>query len=150
VSELRRALAAMLPEYMVPTAFVFLDDLPQLPNGKVDRRRLPAPGRDRPALDEPYVVPGTPFEREVARIWSETLDVEPVGIHDHFLDLGGHSLLAGQVLTRIVEAFRIELTMPALATSPTVAELAALIVERCAAGADPSRLEGFLGRDDAR
>ena len=148
VSELRRALAGSLPDYMVPTAFVFLDDLPQLPNGKVNRRGLPAPDRARPALDTPYAAPRTPFEQQLARLWSEALEVEPVGIHDHFLDLGGHSLLAGHVLARIVERFEIELTMQDVAAAPTVAELAAVLVVRRAAGADPDALAGLLTRPD--
>ena len=145
VSDLRRALASSLPEYMVPTAFVFLDDLPQLSNGKIDRRGLPAPSRARPALHAAYAPPRTPFEERLVHIWSEALAVEPVGIHDHFLDLGGHSLLAGQVLVRIAQVFGVELTAQDVAAAPTVAELATAIVERSAAIAAPGDVAAFLG-----
>jgi len=82
VSELRRALAQTLPDYMVPSAFVFLDTLPLLPSGKVDRRSLPEPNQARPALNAPYVAPRTPTESDLARIWAEVLELEQVGVHD--------------------------------------------------------------------
>ncbi len=145
VSDLRRGLSRSLPDYMVPTAIVFLDDLPQLSNGKIDRRALPEPGRARPALDAAYAAPRTPFEERLVHIWSEALDVEPVGIHDDFLDLGGHSLVAGQVLVRIAEVFGVELTVQDVAAAPTVAELARAIVERSAAIAAPTDVAAFLG-----
>ena len=74
---------------MIPSDFVFLESLPVTPNGKVDRRALPAPGNARPELDMTYVIPQSDIEEQLARIWEEVLDVRPIGIHDNFFDLGG-------------------------------------------------------------
>jgi amino acid adenylation domain-containing protein len=144
VSELRRALAQALPDYMIPSAFVFLDALPLLPNGKIDRRALPTPGKIRPALETPYAAPRTPMESDLVRIWAEVLDLEEVGIHDDFLELGGHSLLATQILTRVIETFQVELPIQALLEKPTVAEMAKVIVLHQAAQADPATMERIL------
>jgi amino acid adenylation domain-containing protein len=127
VSELRRKLAQTLPDYMIPSVFVFLETLPLLPNGKIDRRALPAPDHRRPALNVLYVAPRTPVESGLARMWAEVLDVEQVGIHDNFLELGGDSLRATRVLTRVIETFRVELSIRALFDMPTVARMAELI-----------------------
>ena len=144
VSELRRAVAPFLPEYMIPSAFVFLEALPTLPNGKVDRRALPAPGRERPPLDEPYVPPGTVIESILAGLWADALGLDQVGIHDDFLDLGGHSLLAGQLVARVTEAFRTPLTIQALLETPTVADMAAAIIARALETADAATVTRLL------
>jgi amino acid adenylation domain-containing protein len=128
VGELRRALAQTLPDYMVPSAFVFMDTLPLLPNGKIDRRALPAPNHARPSLNAAYVAPRTPTESDLARIWAEVLELEQVGVHDHFLELGGDSLLATRILSRVIKTFRVELSIQALLAAPTVAQMAELIV----------------------
>ncbi|MGH4024300.1 MAG: non-ribosomal peptide synthetase, partial [Pseudonocardiaceae bacterium] len=102
-SELRAFLKRRLPDYMVPSAFVLLDDLPLTPSGKVDRRALPAP--DGPSQPESkYLAPRTPVEQELARIWAEVLGVEQVGAHDNFFSLGGDSILSIRVLARAREA----------------------------------------------
>ncbi len=99
--DLRRATREKLPEYMVPSFFVFLDALPMTPNGKVDRRALPAPVADAaPSGDEPEV-PLSPVAAQLSAIWSEILQVKAPGLNDNFFDLGGHSLLAIQVVSRI-------------------------------------------------
>ena len=113
-----------LPEYMVPAVFVLLDALPLMPNGKIDRRALPAPDRTRPELDKAFVAPRTPTEELLAEIWAQLLDIERVGIHDNFFDLGGHSLLATQVVSRVREAFQVEIPLRRLFEVPTVAGLA--------------------------
>ncbi len=99
VSELRTFLQGILPGYMVPTAFVVLDALPLNPNGKLDRKALPAPDTD-PATATRYVAPSTPAEQELARIWADVLGVERVGVEDNFFDLGGDSILSLQVVAR--------------------------------------------------
>src|SRR4030042_918323 len=115
------ALRGKLPDYMVPSAFVILESLPLLPNGKVDRRALPAPGRTRPQLDNPLVPPRTPVEAAVCTIWRQVLDLDEVGVDDAFLDLGGTSLAAGRIMTRIAETFPVDLPLRVLFAAPTVA-----------------------------
>ncbi|HEY2515808.1 MAG TPA: amino acid adenylation domain-containing protein, partial [Polyangiaceae bacterium] len=95
-SELRASLAKVLPEFMIPSAFVSLETLPRSPNGKIDRRALPAPNVDRASVGLDYVAPRTATEQLIAGIWSAVLGVENVGLDDNFFHLGGHSLLATQ------------------------------------------------------
>jgi acyl carrier protein len=109
---------------MTPSAFVFLDALPLTPNGKVDRRALPAPDQARPKLEETLVEPRNPIEEALARIWAQVLGLERVGVDDNFFDLGGHSLLATQVISRVREAYQVELSLRSLFDTPTVAGLA--------------------------
>jgi len=112
---------------MVPSAFVLLDELPLSPNGKVDRRALPAPGQDRPEVEAAYVAPRTPAEEVIAAIWSQVLGVERVGVYDNFFELGGHSLLVTRVVSRVREAFGIELPLRVLFEAPVLAEFAGSI-----------------------
>ncbi|MEM7585289.1 MAG: amino acid adenylation domain-containing protein, partial [Acidobacteriota bacterium] len=130
-AELRTALAEALPAHMVPAAIVGLDDLPLLPNGKVDRKRLPAPDFSiRQAASAP---PRTPTEDLLCNLFREVLAVDSVGIHDSFFALGGHSLLATRLASRVQERVGIEIELRALFERPTVADLARRIeVERAA------------------
>ena len=123
-TDLRRFLTEKLPEHMVPAVFVPLDTLPLMPNGKIDRRALPPPDRSRPELDKAFVAPRGPTEEVLAAIWAELLEIERVGIHDNFFDLGGHSLLATQAVSRMREAFQVEIPLRRLFEVPTVAGLA--------------------------
>jgi acyl-coenzyme A synthetase/AMP-(fatty) acid ligase len=120
-SELRHFLQTKLPEYMIPSAFVFLEALPLSPNGKVDRKALPNPGVYRPALETPFVAPRTPVEAELTKIWAEVLSIPQVGVHDDFWELGGHSLAAMRVISRVADRSLIELPMQTLFEAPTVA-----------------------------
>ncbi|MET0647177.1 MAG: amino acid adenylation domain-containing protein, partial [Pyrinomonadaceae bacterium] len=122
--ELRRHLGARLPEYMLPSAFVQLDEIPLTPGGKVDRRALPAPDEGRPVLETKFVAPRSAFERKVAEFCSEVLGLQSVGIEDGFLELGGHSLHATQVISRVRNYFKVELPMRLFFESPTLADLA--------------------------
>jgi acyl carrier protein len=128
--DLRNYLKQKLPDYMVPSAFVYLDALPRTPNGKVDRKTLPPPDQTSIGLDESYVAPRGPLEEMLVGIWVDVLKLEHVGVHDNFFELGGHSLLATQVLSRIRRAFQIEIPLRALFEKPTVEELAITIMER--------------------
>ena len=122
--ELRTFLKRQLPDYMVPSAFVFLDSLPLTPNGKLDRKALLAPDQIRPELQESFVAPRTSIEELIAEVWAEVLKLGKVGIHDNFFDLGGHSLLATQIISRIRDAFQMDIPLRTLFEKPTVAGLA--------------------------
>src|SRR5215211_1595978 len=123
VSSLRTALAQTLPDYMIPSTFVALPALPMTPNGKLDRRALPKPDEKRPDLESAYEAPRTPVEEVLAGIWEEVLGLEQVGVHDDFFELGGHSLLATRVISRLRDAFGLELLLRSLFEAPTVAGL---------------------------
>ncbi|HEY0512849.1 MAG TPA: amino acid adenylation domain-containing protein [Thermoanaerobaculia bacterium] len=130
-----------LPEYMVPSAFVFLPALPLSPNGKVDARALPAPERVRPELEAAYAAPKSELERIIAAVWQEALAVDTVGIHDNFFDLGGHSLLLARVHSRLREVLGRDLSLVELFKNPTVSSLAAALSAPAAAleTAEPHR-----------
>ncbi|HYG65957.1 MAG TPA: amino acid adenylation domain-containing protein [Thermoanaerobaculia bacterium] len=136
-TELRELLQQRLPDYMVPAVFVTLDSLPLTPNSKVDRRALPAPAGLHPAPGTAYLAPRTPGEEILASIWAEVLGVERVGLRDNFFELGGHSLLATQVISRVREAFGVELPVRELFEEPTVEGLAGRI-ERLRESAAPA------------
>ena len=107
---------------MVPGAFVSLAALPLNPNGKVDRKSLPAPDFEDQKVD--YVGPRTPIEEALVSIWSEVLGLDHVGVEDDFFSLGGQSLLATMVITRVRQSLKIELPQRILFEAPTVAKLA--------------------------
>ncbi|HEX8273555.1 MAG TPA: amino acid adenylation domain-containing protein, partial [Longimicrobiaceae bacterium] len=131
---LREHLRARLPEYMVPSALVVLEQLPLTPNGKLDRGALPAPGPDG---DAGRVEPRTPTEEVVAGIFAEVLGLAPerVGARGGFFELGGHSLLATRAVSRVRQVFGVEVPLRALFEGPTVAELAGRVDELRRAGA---------------
>ena len=126
-SDLRAYLKGKLPDYMVPSAFVFIDSIPLSPHGKVDRQALPEPDRNSTDLAEDYVGPRNAVEDIIAAAWSEILRVKPIGVYDNFFDLGGHSLKATQVISRLRKAFQSEIPLRLIFESPTIAELAAVI-----------------------
>jgi amino acid adenylation domain-containing protein len=127
VTELNGFLRQKLPEYMVPSVFMFLDTLPLTASGKIDRRNLPDPDQSRPEQESSFVPPRTPVEELLAQIWAELLKLEKVGIHDNFFELGGHSLLLTQVANRIQGAFMVLLPLRILFDAPTIADLGAAI-----------------------
>jgi amino acid adenylation domain-containing protein len=126
VGALRTFLKERLPNYMIPAAFVEVGALPISPNGKVDRRALPSP--DAPVPEGSYRAPRNAVEAVLAGFWSEVLSVPQVGVDDNFFDLGGHSLLATQVMSRVRDAFAVELPLRRIFEAPTVAELAAAML----------------------
>ncbi|MEW6734140.1 MAG: amino acid adenylation domain-containing protein [Acidobacteriota bacterium] len=132
--ELSNFLKMKLPDYMIPSAFVVLAALPLTPSGKVNRRALPIPEVIRPELRENFIAARNPIEEMIAAIWARVLGLENIGINDNFFELGGHSLLATQIISRVREAFNLEIPLRSLFESPTVAGLA-------------KRVEQSLGRE---
>jgi len=121
--QLRNFLTEKLPDYMIPSTFVYMDSLP-MRNGKLDREALPKPGDKRPDGIAPYVPPQNEIQTRIAQIWEDALAVSPMGIHDNFFDLGGHSLLAMRILSAVNRAFSVDLSMRVLLDLPTVAGVA--------------------------
>nr|WP_051652669.1 non-ribosomal peptide synthetase [Kitasatospora cheerisanensis] len=141
VAAIRRSLAARLPAYMVPSAFVVLDALPLTVNGKLDRAALPAPRAEHHAVDGERRAPRYPSEQAVHAAFAEVLGLPAVGIDDDFFDLGGHSLLAMELLQRLRTDFEGDICLPDLLARPTVSALAEHLVDRlvdAALGGRPS------------
>lgn len=126
-SMVRDYLRTKVPDYMLPSAAVSLERMPTTPNGKLDRRALPAPELERPDLKVVYVAPRSPLEEQLVTILAELLGVERVGVYDDFFELGGHSLLAMQFLARIARVFSVQLSLHKLFEAPTIAGLAEAI-----------------------
>jgi amino acid adenylation domain-containing protein len=132
---LRAHVAQWVPEFMIPSAFVAMDELPRTPSGKIDRLALPEPDA-AVSRTEAFVAPRTPTEQKLAAIWADVLNVERVGVHDDFFALGGHSLLATQIIAQIRTDFAVDLPLHSLFTSPTVELLAEAISELAGGEAD--------------
>jgi acyl carrier protein len=151
---LRDYMSSSLPEYMVPAAYMRLESFPLTPNGKLDRRALPAPESESsqthlyPALKSTYTAPRNETEQILAAIWQRLFGIELVGVHDSFFELGGHSLLAIQLVSRIRDALLVDLTMRNLFESPTISELGILILQKQADGADAKMLAQMLAELD--
>ncbi|WP_173094253.1 non-ribosomal peptide synthetase [Actinomadura verrucosospora] len=133
VRELRRALRAVLPPYMLPSAFV-VGDLPSTSNGKIDRGALPVPPRSRPDLDTPYQEPRNADETALAELWSQVLAVDGIGVLDDFFELGGDSLLAMRLLSRMAERSRVEFGMADFYDAPSIRQMARVLATRREAG----------------
>ena len=125
ISALREHLKQMLPEYMVPSVFVFLEKMPLTISGKIDRKALPAPEQQRPELGDLYVAPRTETEKKLAAIWSQALRVEQVGVNDNFFELGGDSILSIQIIS-LARREGLKLTPKLLFANQTIATLAAV------------------------
>jgi len=146
VSEMRQILGASLPDYAVPSIYVVLDVIPMTATAKVDRRRLPAPDGTRPALDVPFVEPRTPVEQTLAGIWADVLNVTKVGVLDSFLDLGGNSLIATRVIARVMSTFHVRPPVQSLLSSPTVADMALVILKEQAGSLSAGDIDDVLSR----
>jgi amino acid adenylation domain-containing protein len=144
VNIIRSLVYQKLPDYMIPSAFVFLETIPLTPTGKPDWQALPLPDQSRPMLDQPYTPARNVLEATLAAIWEQVLGMEPIGIFDNFLDLGGNSLLAMRIIARLQEVLRIETPLRKLFDLPTVAELAAFISEAQQEQGTDAELEKLL------
>src|SRR6185369_10375683 len=120
ISDLRSHLKSRLPDYMILSAFVYLDALPLTSHGKLDRRALPAPDDERPALAEAFVEARTPAEKSLASIWTKLLGINRIGINDNYFELGGDSLLATQLVSQVRNVFEVELPLVELFRHPTL------------------------------
>ncbi|WP_312877594.1 non-ribosomal peptide synthetase [Lentzea indica] len=145
--DLRAFLATSLPDHMVPSAFVLMDELPLTRNGKLDRKALPAP-----EFSGGQIAPRTEAERVVAKVWSEVLGVERIGVEDNFFTLGGDSIVSIRVSSRLSEAFGTHISPRAVFTHPTVAALAAAVAEetRLVSSIQPIPRDGVLPQSFAQ
>ncbi len=135
-ASLREALRARLPDFMLPSAFVMLDEFPHTPNGKIDRKALPAP--DAVAASAPtaeFVAPTSDLESQIAEVWKDVLKLATVGTRDNFFDLGGHSLLAVQAHRRLKDALQRDLSITDIFRFPTIQSLATYLTEGSQGGA---------------
>ena len=135
-SELRAFLHESLPEYMIPALFITLKTFPLTPNGKIDRRALPAPETNRPDLATSYVAPRSDIEQSLVAIWQQALKVEKVGVNDNFFELGGHSLMIVQVHHEIIQAFQTDITIAQMFQYPTIQTLAQFLGRTENSGSD--------------
>lgn len=148
VTDLRQHLATAVPEYMIPSAFIFMSALPLTNNGKIDRRALPNPDGERPKMRTPYVAPAKPSEMMLSAIWAEVLGVDKVGVNDNFFELGGDSIRSIAVLSRGQQA-GLNLSLEQLFANPTIAALA-LCAEDSAQKSEFRRIAPFnmISADD--
>ena len=128
-AELRGNLGNNFQDAFIPSAFVFLDKLPLLPNGKVNRKALPATNLGDTGPGETFVLPRTPIEKILAELWQVALRKEQIGIHDNFFDLGGHSLLMTQVAYRISADIGVDIPLAQFFKSPTIRDLSLFVSE---------------------
>jgi amino acid adenylation domain-containing protein len=148
--ELLSALRSTLPAYMQPAHLVQLDAFPLTPNGKVDRRRLRLSQQHDPrqVVHATYVPASTPIERHLASLWSGVLGIEQVGVYDNFLEQGGHSLIAVQLLSRIYEAFQVEIDLGDFFQNPTIAYLAQTVTQKQTKRKEEEDITELLARFD--
>jgi len=145
--QIKQFLRRMLPEYMIPSMIVVMNEMPLSPSGKVDKKALPAPDLDRSLMKSVYVEPRNDIERELVQICEELLGVDQVGVHDNFFELGGHSLLATQFISRVRESLSVELELRQLFETPTVAQIAeAIETSEAEATVDRTRIAELIKR----
>jgi amino acid adenylation domain-containing protein len=136
-SELRSLLLQSLPEYMIPAAFVLIEAMPITPNGKLDRKALPAPDMSAARMTHDIVRPETQTQTRLAALWEAVLNVKNVGIHESFFDLGGHSILAARLMAQVRSSFGVQLAFHNIFRAPTVSSLAALIEAKLPRRSEP-------------
>jgi len=134
---------------MIPSTFAHLSQLPLTPNGKIDRKALSELTPESLALEESFVAPRDIVEEQLARMWSELLGLERVGVYDNFFDLGGHSLLAVRLQSRVQEAFQVEIPLHNFFEAGTVAETARALIAREARPGQTEKIAGLLKKIEA-
>jgi amino acid adenylation domain-containing protein len=144
-TDLRLFLKATLAEYMMPSAFVPLESIPLTAAGKLDRAALPGVPSRR-ALNTTFVAPRSPTEEMLAKIWSEVLGIDQIGVHDDFFDLGGHSLAATRIVAQVIRAFEVNVPMKALFDAPSIAEMAGIITVNQISALNDSEVSEMLRR----
>jgi hypothetical protein len=140
VSEIRAALGRCIPDYMIPSKFVFLDRLPLTESGKVNRQELITPRADRPNLATAFDPPVTALERVLTKIWSEALSIAGIGVHDRFLDLGGDSIIAARIVSEMARIFPWKITLKEFYESETVAEISRVLAKEAFGGERAERV----------
>jgi acyl carrier protein len=123
INQLSASLKEKLPNYMLPSAFVVLDSLPLTAGGKIDRSLLPHPKKTRHQSNATFTAASTAIEKALARLWSEIIEVDEIGIHDDFVELGGDSLLAARIVSEVNNIFPLQQPLKTLFDTPTVAKL---------------------------
>ncbi|MEO5803224.1 MAG: alpha/beta fold hydrolase, partial [Verrucomicrobiota bacterium] len=139
--ELRVFLKQKLPDHMVPSTFVALDQFPLNANGKVDRHALPEPEANRLHREEERSTPLTDLEAKLKEIWEEVIDRKPIGVRENFFDIGGHSLLAVRLFARIEKVIEKKLPLSLLFQSPTIEQLAKAMSDGVSIAADSCLIE---------
>jgi acyl carrier protein len=129
---------------MIPALFVFMNSFPLTPNGKVDRKSLPASEAERPDMENDFVEPRTQTEQTLAKLWGEVLNIDNIGIYDNFFDLGGHSLSAVQVTVKIHQAYNVELSLQTFFQASTLADLATKLEEKLLEHTEENKLNQLL------
>jgi acyl carrier protein len=127
--DLRAYLATKLPEYMIPSVFVYLEELPLLPNGKVDRNSLPAPDSTRLEGQAEYIPPGSDAERIIAGVWEAALGISPIGVQENFFEIGGNSLSATRLITQLQNIFQVKIPLNRFFQANSIIQCAALVEE---------------------
>ena len=141
---LREYLLVRLPEYMVPSQYVFLEQMPLTPNGKIDRKQLPEPDPNLRSQEHVYVAPQTKMEETIAGIWTELLGIEQVSVNDSFFELGGDSLLISRLVAKIHTVFNVNLPIRTIFLTPTILNIAAAVKAQRAIKTDQSYVDDFL------
>ncbi len=144
--ELQSFLRARLLEQMVPSAIVLLDEMPLTPNGKINRRALPAPEIARPELEQRYVAPRNDIEVALVDLWQEVLGIDEIGVRDNFFDLGGHSLKATRLLSKVRTIFRTQLPLSVVFEAATIEALASALVQHEPKPGQTAKIAGVLQR----
>ncbi len=149
VTSLRRSLREKMPDYAIPSLFLAVARIPMTATGKVDRRALPAPDRVRPCLDHPRIGPRTEVERTLARIWSEVVEIDDIGVTDQFSELGGDSLLATDVVSAVIAEFAVRPSLHAMLEAATIEEMALIIASNQAEAQDEAEVAHLLAEVEA-